>query len=213
MRSGSIFRLALFVFLVTIAGFGQTAPDPWLILAGGEAGSINAHTTREDLVRAYGASNVIDQKVDVGEGDTEIATVVFPNDAQRTIRILWKDPDKKTEPSSATISGKASRWHAVHGISLGTTLGELQRLNGRPFPVAGYGTDQPGAILSWKGGLLARELQGDGLVILRLDYTPSKGVPQPDLSLINGNCDEPVLQKLNLYVREINWEFPSRFEP
>jgi hypothetical protein len=49
--------------------------------------------------------------------------------------------------------------------------------------------------------------------ILRLDYTPRRGSPQPDLSLLNGNSDQPVYKKLNLYVQEINWEFPSRSDP
>ena len=74
MRNGSILRLARFAFLATTLGFGQAAPDPWLILASGERGSINAHTSRQDLVRMYGAANVVDQDVDIGEGEMQSGT-------------------------------------------------------------------------------------------------------------------------------------------
>lgn len=132
-------------------------------------------------------------------------TVLFPKDAQRSIEILWKDPDKKTKPRSATISGKTSRWHAVYGISWGTYLSELERLNGGPLIVGGFGTDQP---VSWQGGLLEElEPHGDGFVVLRLDYTPPKGI-KLKLSAVNGDSNRPVMQRLNFRVFEITWEFP-----
>jgi hypothetical protein len=69
----------------------------------------------------YGAANVVDQEVDAGEGETDLATILFPSDPQRSIEIFWKDPDKKTAPSSATIRGKraggmlcmGSRWELL----------------------------------------------------------------------------------------------------
>src|SRR5437016_7083504 len=119
MRSAYFLGLAALVFIVTTLGFGQAAPDLWLILANGEKGPINLHTTRADLVRAYGTASVVDQDVDIGEGETEPGTVVFPKDKHRAIEILWTDQATKTAPKSATIRGRASRWHAAHGISLG----------------------------------------------------------------------------------------------
>jgi hypothetical protein len=213
MRSGSIFQLAGFLFLVTMLGSGQASADPWLILASGEKGPINAQTTRQDLVRAYGASNVVDQDVDVGEGETEPGTVVFPKDAQRSIEILWKDPDKKTEPSSATISGKSSRWHAVHGISLGTSLKDLERLNGRPFKLAGFGWDYSGTVTSWENGALAAELDGGhGRVILRLD-SPTPEAVDKDVAQVEGDRDfsshHPVMQKLNPTAYQVIWVLGS----
>ena len=133
LHSRYIFGLAGFLFLVTIPGLAQATHDPWLILASGAKGAINIHTTREELVRLYGASNVVDQEADVGEGEIEPETALFPKDPERRIEILWKNPDRREEPASASIRGKASRWHAVRRISLGTTLTQLQRVNGRPF--------------------------------------------------------------------------------
>lgn len=198
--------------LATISAFGQTANDPWLILASGEKGSINLHTTHEDLVRAYGASNVIDQDADVGEGEIQPLTVLFAGDPQRRIELLWKDPGKKTEPGFATIRGRASRWHAVHGISLGTTLPELERINGRPFRFAltNDGTDMREEHISWQGGLLEKDFQGDGRIILSLVGPPTKGVTQKGPSDFGGDSNEPAMRKRNLYVDSITWEFASQ---
>jgi hypothetical protein len=214
MRSGSILRLAGFVFLATMPGFGQAAADPWLILVSGEKGAINAHTTRQDLVRIYGASNVVDKDVDVSEEETEAGTVVFPKDPQRSIEIRWKDPDKKTLPAFVQIEGDTSRWKTVHNISLGTTLKELERLNGRPFHLAGFGWDYSGTVSSWNKGSLAAELDGEhGHLLLRLGPPADTHVPEEEQSQVLGDSDfssdHPVMQKLNPKVYQIMWGFPS----
>jgi hypothetical protein len=192
-------------------GFGQAATDPWLILASRASASINPHTIRADLVRAFGPSNVVDQDGDVGEGETEPGIVVFPKDAQRSIEILWKDPDKKTKPNWATISGKRSLWHGVRGMSLGTSLSELERLNGRAFKPAGFGWDYSGTVTSWENGVLASELDGGhGRHILRLDSRTPETVDK-DVAQVEGEYDfssnHPVTQKLNPRAYQVIWEF------
>jgi len=211
-RSGYI--LAGFVFLGTILGVGQAAPDPWLILVSGEKGAINANTTRKDLVRMYGAANVVDEEADVGEGELESVTTLFPKDSKRSIEIMWKDPDKKTAADSLTIRGCASRWKTAHNISLGMSLKQLESLNGRPFHLSGLGWDYGGSVLSWSDGTLAPELSGAyGHVILRLTcsgnpVTKEEGsavAPDGDFSSQN-----PIMQKMNPTVGEIKWVFQSR---
>jgi hypothetical protein len=56
------------------------------------------------------------------------------------------------------------------GISLGTTLQELERLNGRPFKLAGFGWDYSGVVIDWAGGSLDSSLAG---VKLYLDPGPA----------------------------------------
>jgi hypothetical protein len=152
--------LAGFILFAAMTAFGQAQADPWLILASGEKGAINSHTTRKDLVRMYGAANVVDQDVDIGEGEMQSATFLFPKDPQRQIEISWKDPDNKTAPESAQILGNKSLWHGVHGITLGTSISELERLNGRPFRFAltNDGTDMAEETISWQGGRLEKDV-------------------------------------------------------
>jgi hypothetical protein len=202
-----------FIFLATLSAFAQTTSDPWLTLASGEKGSINARMTRQDLVRIYGAPNVIDQDVDTGEGETELGTVVFPKDSERSIEILWQDPEKKTLPASAQIEGAKSLWKTVHNISLGTSLRDLERLNGRPFKLAGFGWDYSGTVTSWENGALAAELDGGhGRVILRLDSSTPQAADK-DVAQVVGDRDfsshHPVMQKLNPTAYQIIWVFGS----
>lgn len=204
-----------FFFLGTALVLSQAAPDPWLLFASRDKGAINGQTTRADLVRVYGKANVVDRDVDVGEGETEAGTVIFPNDPKRSIEILWKDPDKKTRPSSAQIQGQASLWKAPHGISLGTSLQQLEQFNGRPFHMAGFAWDYSGTVTSWENGSLATDLDGEhGRVFVRLDYGPGTSVSQEEQNQVMGDGDfpsnHPVMQKLNPVAYQIIWVFPSQ---
>jgi hypothetical protein len=42
------------------------------------------------------------------------------------------------------------------GIGIGTTLKALERLNGRPFQLAGFDFDYSGTVTSWLGGRLGK---------------------------------------------------------
>jgi len=207
--------LAGYFFLGTMLAFSQATTDPWLILATGAKGVINIHTTREQLVRLYGASNVVDQDADVGEGEIEPETVLFPKDPKRRIGIFWKNPDKRAEPASASIRGTASRWHAVHGISLGTTLTDLQRANGRPFrfDLVGDGTDMAHNEISWHGGSLEQDFHGEGTVTLKLVGTPTHATTPKGPRDFGGESDSPEMHNLNLYIDEMTWVFPPQAKP
>ena len=216
------FFVAVFPLLLAFLVSGQVASDPWLILADGKQGSINAHTTWQDLARAYGANNVVDRDLDVGEGEVEPGTILFPSDPERSIEILWNDVKTKTEPSRLTIRGNKSRWKAPRGISLGTTLKELERLNGRPFHMAGFGWDYSGTVMSWDMGMLTRDLSQfdphkgveQGRIILRLDCGTANSEPltkEEGMQVAgdgNFSSNHPVLQKMNPCVSEMVWAFP-----
>jgi hypothetical protein len=45
-------------------------------------------------------------------------------------------------------SGGACEWKAAHGITLGTSLVQLERLNRHPFTLAGFGWDYGGRVLA-----------------------------------------------------------------
>ena len=202
----------------------QVASDPWLIFADGKQGPINAHTTRRDLVRAYGAINVVDQDLDLGEGEVEAGTVLFPSDPERSIQILWKDAKTGTEPSSLTIRGNKSRWKASHATSLGTTLKQLERLNGRPFHMSGFGWDYSGTVMSWDRGMLSHDLgqfdpHGEhGRIVLRLNCDTPRTEPltkEEEMQVVGDrdfSSNHPVLQKMNPCVSEMVWVFPKKTE-
>jgi hypothetical protein len=213
MRNRYISGLAGFVFAVTMLGFGQAEPDPWRIVTSGGKGPLNLHTTHEDLVRAFGAANIVEQDgIEGFSGEMEYVTVIFPKDPQRSIEIRWRDADKKTVPESMTIRGRKSRWKAEHGISLGTSLNELERLNGRPFRLTGFYWDYSGTVTSWDKGVLEEDLQAPGRVVLRLSEATETKLSEKESREVAGDGEfsssHPVMQKANPKVYEIVWAFP-----
>jgi hypothetical protein len=54
--------------------------------------------------RIFGDSDIEDGEVEVGEGQTLPATVVFPNDPSKQIGIAWKDSTNKRNPDRVQLS-------------------------------------------------------------------------------------------------------------
>jgi hypothetical protein len=105
-------------------------------------------------------------RIQIGEGETMPGTVLFLGDSLRTAEIIWADTITRRRPARFILRGSRSLWQTPQGISLGTTLQELERLNGRPFTLAGFGWDYGGAVTDWGGGALDTALSG---MILYLD--------------------------------------------
>ena len=184
----------------------------WRIEPGVSVGDINAETAESDLVRLYGEANVAQQKVDLGEGLTDIGTVIFPSDPSRRADILWQDETRRF-PDSVSITGGNSRWTLPKKVTLGISLKELESLNARAFTLYGFGWDYGGTVASWQGGALADAFGGDEHVLLRLDADTS-GLEEEDLHSVLGDVeyasDSPVMQQLNPVLREIIVMFPER---
>jgi len=136
-----------------------------LIVPGKSFGPITAQYTRADLVKTFGAANVKDTRVHLGEGETVPGVAVYPKDPKRRLEITWV---KSKRVGDIRISGQSSVWHTADGVTLGTTLAQLQKLNGVPFKFSGFGWDYGGMILSWERGKLEKSLKD---VWLTLDPT------------------------------------------
>jgi hypothetical protein len=202
--------VTVFLFSVTVLAFSQKEPDPWLLKTNVGNNALNSHTTHEDLIRVFGVANLEEQDgIDGMSGDTEYGTVIFPKDTERTIEILWQTSDKKV-PIRLTIRGQKSKWKADRGISLGTSLNELEQLNGRSFRLTGFAWDYSGTITSWEGGSLDSDLQAPGGVVLRLD-APMDKLTEAESRQIQGDGEfssrHPIMKKLNPRVYEIVWSF------
>jgi len=112
-------------------------------------------TSEEALRRYFGSSQVSRQMIDVGEGELEDGSVVYPNSPRLTILVLWKDLLGRRRPSSIRLR-KGSTQVIYEGIGIGTTLKAIERLNGRPFQLAGFDFDYSGTVTSWRGGRLEK---------------------------------------------------------
>jgi hypothetical protein len=102
------------------------------------------------LVTAFGLKNVAWKDVDGAEGSKEKATVLFDDDPTKRIVVYWHDEQARARPSMVSV-GAPSLWVGPGGIGNGMKLTDVEKLNGKPFKLAGF---------DWGGGGLVRELDG-----------------------------------------------------
>jgi hypothetical protein len=185
----------------------DSAGSEWLISPARSTGAITAETGEEDLRQHYGPSSVATDRIEIGEGETLPGTVLYPEDSLRRLEIIWRDTLQRRRPSRVILRGDQSHWQVEKGISLGISLQELERLNGRPFTLAGFGWDYAGVVTDWKGGNLGRSLSG---VKLYLDPGPT-AYRSPEYSQVLGDRDYsstlPPMQQLNPRVATIFVDF------
>ena len=125
-----------------------------LIVPGERVGPINWQTTFEDLVACFGRDQVVVDQINTGEGDTELGVVVFPKDPEKRLDIVWRYPEEQRWPSEISIYGTKSEWKTKEGVTLGTTLRELEVLNTMPFHLVGFGHDWSGVVVDRGKGSL-----------------------------------------------------------
>jgi hypothetical protein len=138
------------VWSLSTACAAQEAND-WLIVPGERVGPITATTSEAMLGTLFGAANVEPGDIGIGEGFTEPGAVIYGKDPAKRIEVLWRDATR-TVADSVWISGAASDWKTSEGVSLGTALNDIERLNGGPFRLAGFDWDYGGTIVDCEGG-------------------------------------------------------------
>ena len=102
----------------------------------------------------YGAENVKSDTVHIGEGMYWRGSVLFADDSLRRVEIAWQDTIARRIPMRVFVIGSPSgesEWKTIDGITHGTDLRALERMNGRFFYLAGFGWDGAGGILDWNG--------------------------------------------------------------
>ena len=135
----------------------RSVDQKWLCIPGKQVGMVSAHTTEEAIKMAYGKENVIRRTIGVGEGETIEGTVVFP-DTDNEIIIEWAADKPFQKPAKVRIEKGNTSWTTDQKISIGTTLAQLQRINGKDFKFAGFEWDYAGFTQDWQGGKINSKL-------------------------------------------------------
>lgn len=78
-------------------------------------------------------------------------TILFPDTPNEAL-LTWKDANR-TELHNIRVENGGD-WKSETGIEIGSTLEELQRINGKEVKFYGFGWDYSGAV-DWNGGKLA----------------------------------------------------------
>jgi hypothetical protein len=149
----------------------------WLIARDPADDAIHASDSEASLRLRYGDSNVVASQVPLGEMETVAGTILFPRDSTRRVTIMWADTLRRTHPTNVEVDGSGTRWVVFPSVSLGTSLAELERLNGRPFHLFGMGFDYSGTVESWEGGRLDSlwTLTGESRRLVGLRLQPNNG--------------------------------------
>jgi hypothetical protein len=168
-------------------------------------------TSAASLIERFGAANVKTAQVLGGgaEGDFSEGTVLFGSSPDATLEVYWRDSPNKREPEVVTVRGKQSRWRAPAGITLGTSLRDLERLNRKPFRLLGFGDEGSGTVLQWSGGRLDAQDTPNCRVWIRVapDYEHVTGAQSTLINQLKRapefSSAHPAMQQLNPTVYEM----------
>jgi hypothetical protein len=196
----------------------KTMNQDWLLVPGERAGLIMATSSEAELVQLLGEENVhVRDTIFLPEGDFMIGTILYKN-TPNEVQIIWKDTLAFANPDWVSVGSweadkidiSRTNWKTMHGVTLGTTLQELEKINGRPFFFYGFGWDLGGGASGWNGGKLTGK---DGLayfnVQLSYDFMDDKIQAIAD-QLMGDNeflSNTEAAQKLNPYVSMMSIRF------
>ena len=164
--------------------------------------------TERSLKRRFGKDAVV-QDLPGAEGEQVKGVVLFPKARDRRIEVAFSD-DKAMRASGLTLrdAGKPSLWN-INGVTVGSSLAEVQKANGKPFLVSGFEWDYGGFVTDWKGGALGRPLEGGCTMTIRFG---KKASAPKSLSGdgVKAASDNATLVKWAPVVTEIGVNFPDK---
>ncbi len=187
-----------------IAKMPEKVEPSFLVVPNKSFGPITAEFTESDLKKAFGEANVRAEKMYVGDGMEWDGYAVYPDIPDQRLEVFWtQEGPKRLE--YLQVQGDSSKWKTAEGVTLGTSLVELEKLNGAPFELTGLDWDFGGMVTDWGGGKL------DGLT-LQLGSSEDDNLSQEDIDAIVGDrtvaSDLPAMRRANPKVRKLTMGFP-----
>ncbi len=210
--------ILLAIALLSLSNAAKAAAvNDWLIVPGKRAGPIVPKTTRADLISLFGAKNVEEGDVTVGD-EVGPGTIVMKDQPEVSFSIFWNDDEP--EPHIAAIhfclvaATSRCRWHTEENITFGTALQSLEKLNGGKFKLLGFAWDFEGTVVSWNSGRL--EKFSNGCLGLALVPRPDEPIPEGKRDFfdqLSGDKEfwssEPGMQALNPVVFRMSISFAN----
>ena len=149
---------AFFILLALSTAFlrasAQDATDSTIVL-GKRVGLIKPGMTAAQIETAYGATNVHHEDIPGAEGETIPGARLFA-DTGRELEIIW-DPENEKKKVVFDVRVIGADWKFENGLKVGMTIEEVEKINGKPFKVAGFSWDY-GGYANFEGGKLAAKV-------------------------------------------------------
>jgi len=192
-----------------VAKVQATPSVPRIIEPGARLGPVTGTSSLMSLRGALGTRSVSLEFVQTEDGKGKVAgAVIYPGDSKKRIELAWADTLGKARPLWARVRNTANWWHTPAGVRVGTTLLELEKMNGRAFTVQSFhASERRSAVRSWNKGALAVELEKNAKIWLAVPTSATKSQMTP---LSQGNLlpsGDPPLRRLNPHVAEISVRF------
>ena len=192
------------------AGQPVQASEAWLLGPDPGADLLRADASEASLQAQFGTAAARSDSIYVGEGMSELGTILFPADSARRLEIVWEDTVARARPAFVYVTGRSATWRLYPGVGIGTDLQTLEKLNGRSFQLSGFGWDYSGTTSSFNAGRLdslwRREGQLGNAVLLRLD-PDNAAAPDSVVARVLGertfSSADPAMQLLNPRVYQI----------
>jgi len=138
----------------TTSSANNSVANDWLCIPFKRVGPITLATNADELIRLFGADNVRRRTIPGAEGSEYFDVSVIYPDMPNEVIVYWQGNSYGVQPQSVSVQHPGTAWKTVGGITVGTSLEELNRINGQPFTISGFGWDYGGYVSSWGGGTL-----------------------------------------------------------
>jgi len=142
----------LFLALLSASSLSLTAAeiplDDNTIILGERVGPIEKGMTLFGLKTLFGGGKVKPVKIPGPEG-SELDGVRLFAATDRELEILFNEEGSEKEITDIRIIGKA--WKFSNGLTLGMTIAEVEKVNGKPYQISGFDWDY-GGYANFEGG-------------------------------------------------------------
>jgi hypothetical protein len=181
----------------------ETPDDPVVadqtIIPGERVGPVTSETSRDELAQIYGEDKLADQPIPMGEGTTELGTLVNLGPDQQ-FAIVWRDA-AQTEPLLAKDFG--SDWQTPEGLGVGVPYSTVKSVLG-DFKLYGFAWDYEGSLVLEGSNL--DQYYGDLLLRVRPSQESVQAHPEAYQAVMGDTLysgDDPNLEPLSIEVYEM----------
>ena len=120
------------------------------------------YDSHAEIVEAFGEESVSTKFISGPEGMGGSENTILFEGTKDEVWISWMNDTTKSDLIAVEIRHPESTWKSKSGVGVGTTLEELEKLNGKPFTFLGFGWDFSG-MTAFSEGELAKQGLGASL--------------------------------------------------
>ena len=126
-------------------------PENFQIIVGKSVGNITANMTHDDILKLFGKDRVTIDTVLEAEGTVEtLATFVDKGKATEII-VKWADSFRLKRIDRIQVGFEGAPY-TLDGLKIGSTIADLERVNGKPMKFSGFGWDYGGYVTDFGKG-------------------------------------------------------------